>query len=193
MSSRALILDINSCRLPQTKDIIFMRMNPNVCPLYVYTQKKSLEVTLNHKPNSPFVFTSKDPVQHWTKHVETHHKNIYFFLSSCQKWKPSPSECSISSLPFNCPMWFRITLESYTMVFRPKNIEQGCGSGKGFLPFLSTGDGSMAQKLENRWNITDSTVLSEVVATYRPFLCCGHSVSGHLKHFVYAQLTSISL
>ena len=51
----------------------------------------------------------------------------------------------------------------------------------------------MAQKLENRWNITDSTVLSEVVATYRPFSCCGHSVSGHLKSFVYAQLASISL
>ena len=41
----------------------------------------------------------------------------------------------------------------------------------------------MAQKLENRWNITDSMVLFEVVATYRPFSCCGHSVSGHLKSF----------
>ena len=51
----------------------------------------------------------------------------------------------------------------------------------------------MAQKLENRWNITDSTVLFEVVATYRPFSCCGRSVSGHLKSFVYARLTSISL
>ena len=51
----------------------------------------------------------------------------------------------------------------------------------------------MAQKLENRWNITDSTVLSEVVATYRPLSCCGHFVSGDLKSFVYAWLTSFSL
>ena len=51
----------------------------------------------------------------------------------------------------------------------------------------------MAQKLEKRWNITDSTVLSEVVATYRPLPCCGHSVSGHLKSFVYARLTLVSL
>ena len=59
VSSRALILDVNSCRVPQTKDIIFMCMNPNVA-LFLNTQKKSLEVTLNHKPNSPFVFTSKE-------------------------------------------------------------------------------------------------------------------------------------
>ena len=41
----------------------------------------------------------------------------------------------------------------------------------------------MAQKLENRWNITDSTVLSKVVANYRPLPCCGHSVSGDMKSF----------
>ena len=51
----------------------------------------------------------------------------------------------------------------------------------------------MAQKLENRWNVTDSTVLFEVVATYRPLPCCGHSVSGDMKSFVYAWLTSFSL
>ena len=84
----------------------------------------------------------QDTLQPWTKHVDapaykTHlsHKNIYVFLSSCQKWKPSPNECSISSLPFYCPMLFRITQESYTMVFGPKQHWIGVGGWEGFLPF----------------------------------------------------------
>lgn len=39
VSSRALILHISCCRVPQTKKIIFMYMNPNVCPLSKYTEK----------------------------------------------------------------------------------------------------------------------------------------------------------
>ena len=39
VSSRALIMDISCCRVPQTKKIIFMYMNPNVCPLSKYTEK----------------------------------------------------------------------------------------------------------------------------------------------------------
>ena len=38
-------------------------------------------------------------VQAWTKSVEKHHKNAYFFPSSqCQKWKLSPIECLFSPL-----------------------------------------------------------------------------------------------
>ena len=62
-----------------------MCMNPNVYPLSE-TQKRSPQVTLNHEPNSSFVFTTKkkchklgrqDTVQPWTKHVETHVSQKY--------------------------------------------------------------------------------------------------------------------
>ena len=43
------------------KNIIFMCMNQNVYPLSE-TQKRSPQVTLNHEPNSSFVFTTKKNV-----------------------------------------------------------------------------------------------------------------------------------
>ena len=114
--------------------------------LFVNTQKRSSQVTLTHEPNSSFVFTlTKENVktrkedkihynlgQNMLMHQPTKHiclRKISVFLSSCQKWKPLPNECSISSLPFYCPMLFRITQESYTMVFGPKQHWIGVGGG----------------------------------------------------------------
>lgn len=114
-----------------------MCMNPNVYPLSE-TQKRSPQVTLNHEPNSSFVFTTKKNVtnqedkiqynlgQNMLKHMS--HKNIYVFLSSCQKWKPSQNECLISPLPLIVPCcMFRITRESHNDFQTKTTLNRGVG------------------------------------------------------------------
>ena len=89
-----------------------------------------------------------------TKPVESNPENAYLFLSSWQKLKPPPNECPISPLPLS-----RVVQNSMAIIrvgFQTKTtLNRGCGGG---LLFLFRGDGSRAQKLENRWNCLNSFV-----------------------------------
>ena len=54
------------------------------------------------------------------KPVETGFKNTNFFVSSWQKWKPSPNEYPFPSSPY--PTLFKITQELCRLVFTPKQL-----------------------------------------------------------------------
>ena len=98
--------------------------------------------------------SGKLQLQPWTKPVETNRENAYFFLSSRQKLKPPPNECPIPPSPY--PKLFRIAWHLYTLGFQTKTtLNRGWGGG---LLFVFRGDGSRAQKLENRWNCLNSFV-----------------------------------
>ena len=89
-----------------------------------------------------------------TKPVETNLENAYFFLSSRQKLKPPPNECPISPLPLS-----KVVQDSMAIIhvgFQTKaTLNRGWGGG---LLFVFRGDGSRAQKLENRWSCLNSFV-----------------------------------
>ena len=102
-------------------------------------------------------FSTRNENQHLqprTKPVETNRENAYFFLSSRQKLKPPPNECPISPLPLS-----KVVQDSMAIIhvgFQTKaTLNRGWGGG---LLFVFRGDGSRAQKLENRWNCLNSSV-----------------------------------
>ena len=101
-----------------------------------------------------WISRSLDSLQPRTKPVETNRENAYYFLSSRQKLKPPPSECPISPLPLS-----KVVQDSMVIIhvgFQTKTtLNRGWGGG---LLFVFRGDGSRAQKLENRWNCLNSFV-----------------------------------
>ena len=99
--------------------------------------------------------TSRQP---WTKPVDTHYKNTYFFHWPWQKCLPSQIKRPFPPSPF--AMLFPITKEMHTWAVRPKQRCNRGGEGGEFVPFGH--EDCMAWNWKLHWNV--STVLSGVVA-----------------------------
>ena len=99
--------------------------------------------------------TSRQP---WTKPVDTHYKNTYFFHWPWQKCLLSQIKRPFPPSPF--AMLFAITKEMHTWAVRSKQRCNRGGEGGEFVPFGH--EDCMARNWKLYWNV--STVLSGVVA-----------------------------